>query len=130
MKREYEYKHYRDRPSENAVRLAQALYNTYVIEEDEVLEFSVTRLYEMFRVSASKGSYDFLNALFDDLNEPIVVENYWYEGEIIEWKSIEFCHFILPWKFDDEHVSIALNLLYIDVIKHSMQEPFLVLEKG
>lgn len=130
MKQEYEFKRYRDQPSENAVRLAQALYNTYVIEEDEILEFNVQRLFELFRMPKSQGSYDFITALFDDLNEPIVVENYPFQGGVIDWKSIAFCTFLIPWRIDDDSVTIELNMLYLDVMKNSMQEPFITFDKG
>ncbi len=113
--------------SDDAVHLANAIYNTYVLEDDPELVISVDRLYAAFRYARAKESYDYINHLFTQLNEPIAVSDFEYRGTIYGWKILEFCKFTKPWQEADDYLELEINEMYLAAMGRFMDEPFLKL---
>ena len=113
--------------SDDAAHLANALYNTYVLEDDPELEISVDRLYAAFRYARAPESYKYLIHLFMELNEPIAVSDFEYRGTIYGWKILEFCTFDKPWQEADDYIELQINEMYLAAMGRFMEEPFLKL---
>ena len=113
-----------------AKRLANAIYNTYVLEKYPYIEISVKRLYQMFcsdYVANSKSEYGHLYRIFSELNEPVALIDFKYGSKVYPWKTVQFCDFEREWKPDDEYIEIHLNEMYLAAMKEYMEEPFLPL---
>jgi hypothetical protein len=87
--------------SDDAVRLANALYNTYVQEDDPFLEINVNRLCEIFGYRGythKREELQHIRDLFEELNEPIAVVDFQYGSRHYDWRALSFCSFEKPWK--------------------------------
>ena len=117
-------------PSKDAIKLANAIYNTYIFEgKNPYLSLSVKRLCDMYNMFDDEDSHAYIRELFEELNEPAVVENFKYRGHIIDWKVISFCEFEHVWKDDDPYIEVNLNEMYLAAMAELMDEPFLPLKK-
>ena len=117
-------------PSKDAIKLANAIYNTYIYEgKNPYLDLSVKRLCEMYGFSNTEASYQKIKTIFEDLNEPAVVENFKYLGRIIDWKVITFCEFEHVWRDEDAFIEINLNELFLSAMQYFMKEPYLPFKK-
>jgi len=114
--------------SDDAIKLANVLYNTYVQEHYPYLEISVVRLCEVFGYSAypvSKEAIEYLQEVFDELNEPVLVTNFKFGSRIHDWKVIQFCEFDHPWEEEDEYIEVTINEMFIAAMKEYMSTPFI-----
>jgi hypothetical protein len=114
--------------SDDALRLANVLYNTYVQEDDPFLEVNVNRLCEIFGYRGytyKKEELQHIRDLFEELNEPIAVVDFKYGSRTYDWKALSFCSFEKPWKEGDETIEIVINEMYIAAVKEYMEKPFI-----
>jgi hypothetical protein len=114
-----------DLPSKDAIKLANAIYQTYMLEDDPSLSLSVIRLCEVFALTYSKETYLYFLKLFDELNEPVALKDFSYENRVYEWLVAEFCTFDSEWKFEDKHIQITVNEIYLSAMQSLMEEPFI-----
>jgi hypothetical protein len=114
--------------SPDAVKLANALYNTYVQEDYPQLEISVKRLCELFGFhgfTPKPDDLDYIRGLFDELNEPIAVIDFKYRHKLYEWMAMQFCTFEKPWRNDDDTIEVLINEMYLEAVREYMEKPFI-----
>jgi len=114
--------------SDDAVRLANAIYNTYVQENYPYLEVGVKRLCQIFGFTGytlAKADLDYVRGLFEELNEPIAVVDFKYGSKTYPWKALQFCAFEKPWKDEDENIEIVINEMYLAAVQEYMEKPFI-----
>ena len=114
--------------SDDAVKLANVIYNTYVQEDYPYLEIKVNRLCEIFGFRGythSKEELDYIRGLFEELNEPIAVVDFKYGSKTYDWKALQFCSFETPWQDSDQTIEIVINEMYLAAVKEYMEKPFI-----
>ena len=114
--------------SDDAVKLANAIYNTYVQEDYPYLEISVNRLCEIFGFGGYAHRHqdlEYIRGLFEELNEPIAVVDFKYGSRLYDWKALTFCSFEKPWGDSDETIEIVINEMYIAAVQRYMEKPFI-----
>jgi hypothetical protein len=114
--------------SEDAVRLANAVYNTYVQEDYPYLEITVKRLCEIFGFTGythRPEELDYIRGLFEELNEPIAVVDFKYGSRVYDWKALQFCSFEKPWRNEDTTIEIVINEMYVAAVREFMEKPFI-----
>lgn len=114
--------------SDDAIKLANAIYNTYVQEDYPYLEIGVHRLCEIFGFTGythSKDELDYIRGLFEELNEPIAVVDFKYGSKTYDWKALQFCAFEKPWQDEDKTIEIVINEMYIAAVGEYMEKPFI-----
>ena len=110
--------------SEHALKLANALYNTYVQEKYPYLEISVEKLCGIFGLVYDAEAVAYLRGIFDELNEPIAVKDFLYGSKRYSWKILQFCEFEEEWKDGDTHIEVHIDEMYLEAMKQYMQKPF------
>ena len=113
------------RPSDDAIHLGQALYNTYIQEDDIYLHIPVIKLCSVLNTECDAAGKKRIKAAFDSLNEPILMESIEYRGRTYQWKMLQFFSFEKPWNPEDTHIDIIISELYLHAMKHYVKEPFL-----
>lgn len=112
-------------PGEDAIKLANAIYQTYVIEEDSHLTLNVARLCEVFGFRHTHETIAYFKMLFEELNEPVVVTDFHYNNHRYKWLVLTFCSFEAPWNDEDSHIYIALNEIFLQAMRELMAEPYI-----
>jgi hypothetical protein len=112
-------------PSQDAIKLANAIYQTYVFEEYSHLKLSVKRLCEVFKFDHTSETIAYFKLLFAELNEPVAVTNFTYEEHLYKWLVLDFCSFEKTWNDEDEYVYVAINEIYLSAMQTLMSEPFI-----
>ncbi len=112
-------------PSAEAIKLANAIYQTYLVEESFTLTISVARLCEIYGFEKTPETIAYFKRLFEELNEPAAVRNYEFKGHFYAWLVVQFCSFDAPWEFEDTQIHLALNELYLDAMARLMDEPYI-----
>ena len=113
------------RPSDAAVRMANDIYYTYLQEEENCICISLNRLCEVFGESDVMKVKIFAAQIFEELNEPIALENYKYRGEMISWRSIQFFSYHFFREDDHEYIDVEINELFLDALEKLEREPFI-----
>lgn len=112
----------RSLPGPNAIRLANALYQTYVSEGEPLLHIRKELLFQLYRRLDDEPSDLKIEQLFNELNEPCAVENFEYEGKLIEWRMVSFCRLLSPIAPENEHVDVEINELFLSVLRSEENE--------
>lgn len=112
----------RSLPSRDAIRLANALYQTYITEQEPVLHIRKTLLFQLYRRIDDEPSDAKIEQLFNELNEPCAVQNFEYEGERIEWRMVSFCRLLSPIDSDNVYVDVEINELFLAVLRSEEEE--------
>lgn len=113
--------------SSESIKLATAIYNTYIAENDPYLSIPLESLCRLFNLENSHDTYAHLQELFAELNEPVLIENFVFRGQHYKWEPVSFCSFDEDWKEGDEFLEITINELFLAVMKERMSEPFIPL---
>ena len=109
--------------SKYALKLAKALYHTYLKDDKNLcMEFPTKAVLGLFKLSYSKTSILFIQSIFEELNEPILVKNFKIFGKVYDMKFIRFC----TYKIDNNKIEVELNPEYLLAESEYMQERFLV----
>ena len=109
--------------SDEAIKLANAIYNTYLLDKYPYLHIPVERLCGMFGLGFSKESTDHLRKVFEELNEPIVVTDFQYGSKVHRWTVLQFCEFEKKWEDGDAYIDIYIEEMYIEAMKRFMEKP-------
>jgi len=107
--------------SEDALKLARAIYNTYVTYDNLKMEIKFSTFFKLLNLHPCKNSIIDIQNLLEELNEPLAVKNFEYEGEIIHLKFIQFCSYIIK----KETIELELSAKYLHAQKHYMKDSFL-----
>lgn len=115
----------RELPSPEAIKLANAIYNTYMKVEEPMMKLSAERVCGLFGMIPSDEAYVYVDRLFDELNEPAVVEDYDFEGKHYDWLLLQFCVYTHTADIKSEFYLVTINPMYIDAIRRFMEKPFI-----
>ena len=109
--------------SQDALRLARALYNTYKEngEDDLEMQIKVEAILRLLKRENTQESLLYIRTLLEELNEPLGVKNFNYQGKLYPLRFVVFCKYAI----DGEIVHIELSDEYLDVQQNYMQDAFL-----
>ena len=113
--------------SDDALKLAQSLYSTYILNNKEPsMCVSLKKLYHLFGLSDADSSLEKIFEIFADLSEPVMVHDFVYRGKKYSTVVLTFCKYEKIVKDDMEScMRIEMNEMYLDVLKNYMLHPFL-----
>jgi len=117
-----------NRPGPEAVKLANAIYNTYMKVQEPMMVLSIERLCGLFGYEPSEETLAYIDSIFDELNEPAAVSNYEYEGEFYTWKPLEFCIYSRVRNAVGECYMVMINLMYVEAMRELVEDPFIIFE--
>ena len=115
-------------PSDEAVRLANAIYHTYTGDEYKELELELpfSRVCSMFKLKPSKESLAFVSGLINEiLDEPIAVSNKELHHKMIEWKTYVFFTLLQPLEMGGESIKLRINPEYLTITQAFVVNPYL-----
>ena len=78
--------------SDKALKLARAIYNTYVTYDDYEMEIKFPTFFKLLDLQPCKDSIDDIVYLLEELNEPLAVRNFEFQGVTTQLKFIQFRH--------------------------------------
>jgi len=108
--------------SEDALRLARAIYNTYIKNEQELfMEIKISTVLNFLNLHPSKDSIVYIKNLFEELNEPICVNNFKFYANVYPLRFIVFCSYIIK----EETIEIELSEEFLYAENEYMLDPFL-----
>ena len=107
--------------SEKALKLARAVYNTYVTYDDMEMEIKFATFFKLLQLQPCKDSISDIQWLLEELNEPLAVKNFEYNGVTTQLKFIQFCNY----KINKETVTIKLSPEYMHAHMNYMEDAFL-----
>ena len=81
--------------SDKALKLARAIYNTYVTYDDFYMEIKFETFFKLLQLHPCKDSIRDIQNLLEELNEPLGVKNFEFEGKITQLKFIQFCNYTI-----------------------------------
>ncbi len=109
--------------SQDALRLARALYNTYEENDDDDLDMDIKieAILRLLKLENTQDSLLYIRKLLEELNEPLGVKDFAFEGNRYPLRFVTFCKY----SFHDEILHIQLSQEYLDVQKNYMLDAFL-----
>jgi len=107
--------------SDKALKLARAVYNTYVTYDDMEMEIKFATFFKLLQLQPCKDSISDIQWLLEELNEPLAVKNFEYNGVTTQLKFIQFCNY----KINKETVTIKLSPEYMHAHMNYMEDAFL-----
>lgn len=110
--------------SDNALKLARAIYYTYKKNSsiyDYDLEVKLETLLNLLRLENSPSSVSTLAATFEELNEPLGVKDFHYKHQHYPLYFVHFCSYTI----DKDMVYITLSEEFLFVHEKYMLDRFL-----
>lgn len=107
--------------SDKAIKLARAMYNTYITYDDLHMEIKFRTFFKLLDLHPCKDSLNDIQWLLEELNEPLAVKNFEYEGVTTQLKFIQFCNYGIG----QETFTIQLSPEYLHAQKYYMEDAFL-----
>jgi len=114
-----------NRPGEEAVRLANNIYYTYLQEDTPYLHVSLERFGKLVGESDEEKTKAHLTKLFDELNEPIAVQDFSFRGNNYKWKALHFFDYAFVVEDGKTFVDIDIDEMFIDVMARFEAEPYI-----
>lgn len=112
------------------MRLANAIYHTYKLDEHKELERNVpmARICQLFGLEVNEASVRFIGSLVDEiLGEPIAVMNKVLDHKLIRWKTYVPFTLLEPIGTKSEVIKLKINTEYLRITKEFVINPFLEL---
>lgn len=109
--------------SQDTLRLARALYNTYEENDDDDLDMDIKieAILRLLKLENTQDSLLYIRKLLEELNEPLGVKDFTFEGKRYPLRFVTFCKY----SFHNEILHIQLSQEYLDVQKNYMLDAFL-----
>ena len=107
--------------SEKALKLARAIYNTYITYDDFEMEIKFITFYKLLDLQPCKDSINDIQWLLEELNEPLAIKNFEFNGITTQLKFIQFCNY----KINKDTVTIILSEEYLHAHLNYMSDAFL-----
>ena len=107
--------------SEKALKLARAIYNTYITYDDIEMEIKFSTFFRLLDLQPCKDSINDIQLLLEELNEPLAIKNFEYNGVTTQLKFIQFCNYTIK----HETVDITLSEEYLYAHLNYMSDAFL-----
>lgn len=112
------------------MRLANAIYHTYKLDENKALvrEVSIARVCHLFGRELNEESVRFIGSLIDEiLGEPIAIMNKVVDHKLIRWKTYVLFTLLEPMDLKNEVIKLKINTEYLRITKEFVINPFLEL---
>lgn len=103
------------------MKLARAVYNTYITYEDMHIEVKFATFFKLLDLHPCKDSLNDIQWLLEELNEPLAVKNFEFEGKTTQLKFIQFCNYTIG----TDTLSIDISPEYLHAHQHYMEDAFL-----
>lgn len=108
--------------SPKALKFARGVYNTYISHDEELsLEIKMSTIFKLLDLHPCVDSINDVRDILEELNEPLAVRNFEFNGEKIQLKFVQFCCY----KIEKESVKLELSPEYIYVQRYYMLDSFL-----
>jgi len=110
------------------VRLANAIFHTYKVDEYKELEREVplSRVCELFRLPCNDNSIQYVTELINEiLDEPIAVKNKEVNHKYIEWKTYDFFTLLEPLEMSKDVIKLRINPEYLTITQMFVVNPYL-----
>ncbi len=100
--------------SGDALKLIRAIYYTHLeLDQDLDLEIKLQTVEHLFKLNDNESSVQYIIKLLEEINEPLLVQNFKFYREVYPIKLLVFCTY-----------TIKDHILYIQI-----SEEFLLAEK-
>lgn len=113
------------RPSEEAIRLANNIYYTYLQEGTPFLHISLQRLCKLFGDCEEARVKGRIVGLLEELNEPIAVKNFIFRGRKIGWQKVHFLNYGFSSENAKAYIDIEINEIYLEALSQLEPEPYI-----
>jgi hypothetical protein len=110
------------------VRLANAIYHTYKVDEykDPELEIPFSAVCKMFNRACDANSASFIAGLLNEiLDEPVAVINKTLDRKLIKWKTYDLFTLLQPVQMSGGIIKLKINLEYLRISKEFVANPYL-----
>ncbi|WP_373035053.1 hypothetical protein [Sulfurimonas sp.] len=108
--------------SADALRLARAIYNTYLENDKELfMEIKIKNIFNLLKLQSSKEALKYVRYLLEELNEPLCVTNFKFYAKTYPMRFVVFCNY----KIKEETMEIELSEEFLQVEEFYMLDPFL-----
>lgn len=108
--------------SDNALRLARGLYHTYIeCGELEIMEIKISTFFKLLNLHPCIDSIIDVRNLLEELNEPLAVKNFEFNGKTTQLKFIQFCNY----EIKKEVIEISISEDYLHAHENYMLDAFL-----
>lgn len=108
--------------SSDALKLARGIYNTYITQDEELsLEIKIPTFFKLLNLHPCKDSIEYIQNLLEELNEPLAIRNFEFNGEKIQLKFVQFCSY----KIGENTIKIELSPEYLHAQSEYMLDCFL-----
>ncbi len=108
--------------SPDALKLARGIYNTHLDMDEELeMEIKIPMFYKLLNLQPSQESINYIQDLLEELNEPLAIRNFEFNGEKIQLKFVQFCSY----KIGEETIKIELSEEYLHAQSQYMLDSFL-----
>ena len=107
--------------SERALKLARAIYHTYITYDDLDMEIKFQTFFKLLNLHPCSDSIKNIQDLLEELNEPMAVRNFEFLGETTQLKFIQFC----TYNIHKETIEINLSPEYLHAQSEYMLDSFL-----
>lgn len=115
-------------PSDAAVRLANAIFHTYKVDEfkDPEREVPMPTVCKMFGIEYNEESVAYIAGLIGEiLDEPIAVINKTISHRLIKWQTYDFFTLHEPIGMNSDVIRLKINLDYLRITEEFVANPFL-----
>ena len=107
--------------SPKALKLARGIYNTYITYDDFEMEIKFITFYKLLDLQPCKDSINDIQCLLEELNEPLSIKNFEFNGVTTQLKFIQFCNYTI----NKDTVTIILSEEYMHAHLNYMADAFL-----
>jgi hypothetical protein len=108
--------------SAEALRVARAIYNTYLINEEESrLQIKIQNIINLLKLQEKENALEYILEIFEELNEPLEVLDFNYQANFYPRRFIFF------FKYEIIHDTIAIDISneYLHAHDNYMSDTFL-----
>lgn len=86
---------------------------------------SLKRLYALFALTPGAAALGYLHELFEELREPVMLQDFSFEGEYYAWLSVCLCTLEAPLEPESQRVVVHLDARYLEALRRFVKEPYI-----
>jgi len=108
--------------SEDALKLARAIYNTYIEDDKELfMEIKIQTILSLLKLQSSKQSTNYIRHLLEELNEPLAVRDFKFYAKTHPMRFVVFCTYTM----NENSIELELSEEFLHVEEEYMIDSFL-----
>ncbi len=112
--------------NEDTKILAQSLYSTYITNvKNTYICANIDKFYRLFGLEDNAASLKKIVAIFVDLTEPIMIDNFEFRNKKYKNIILSFCTFDFIQKSGVQLIEIQINEMYLEALKRYILNPYL-----